>query len=270
MTTIGRRDTPHATKFLAVSAALVGFAIGALAVAGVILARGSRSSSGEAWSSWAPQDGGVAGEREIAAAVSPLYRAAPAVQLAVDTVRNDASATGGASGQQVAVRDPGTGSLGGLGGTTAVYNLCGFGPSCAISTGTPSAARLLLLRREALELALYTFHYIGGVDNVLAVLPPSHATTTASLTPTPSSKPVNSTTTLDMAVLFQRSALGHYLKQPLRDTLPEQLPPTVTEMPQAPEAELVSVITSQTLFRQSTVQSQDGSNVLVLDPLPPQ
>jgi hypothetical protein len=270
MTTIGRRGSPHAAKFLAVSAALVGFAIGALAIAALILATGSRSPAAQTWSSWTPQDGGLAGEREIAAAVSPLYRAAPAVQLAVVTVRNVASAATTGSGPQIAVRDPGTGSLGGLGGTTAVFNLCGFGPSCSITTGKSSAARLLLLRREALELALYTFHYIGGVDNVLAVLPPSRATTTASLTPAPSPKPVASTTTVDLAVLFQKNSLNHYISQPLRATLPEPLPPTVSQMPAAAEAELVSVITSQTLFRQSTVQSQDGSNVIVLDPVPPQ
>jgi hypothetical protein len=41
-------------------------------------------------------------------------------------------------------------------------------------------------------------------------------------------------------------------------------------MSSAPEAELVSVVTGQALFRQQAVQAQDGSNVLVLDPLPPQ
>ena len=59
-----------------------------------------------------------------------------------------------------------------LGGTTAVYNLCGLGTSCAIAAGTPSLAGELLLRREALELALYTFRYIHGVDSVVAILPP--------------------------------------------------------------------------------------------------
>jgi hypothetical protein len=36
----------------------------------------------------------------------------------------------------------------------------------------------------------------------------------------------------------------------------------------APEAELVRVITGQLLYRQQLIQSQDGTSVLVLDPLP--
>jgi hypothetical protein len=41
-------------------------------------------------------------------------------------------------------------------------------------------------------------------------------------------------------------------------------------MASAPEAELVSVITGQALFTQQTIQSQDGTRVLVLNPIPPQ
>ena len=32
----------------------------------------------------------------------------------------------------------------------------------------------------------------------------------------------------------------------------------------------MSVLTAQALFQQKIMQAQDGSNVLVLDPLPPQ
>lgn len=270
-----RPASPHSHKFLAVTATLVGFAIGALGLAVVLLLGGSRPSAGPEWSSWSPPDGGLAGEREIADAVSPFYRAAPADQLVIVTVSNiDSSSTT----SQIALQDPNTGSLAELGGTTAVYNLCGLGPACAIAVGTPSAARELLLRRESLELALYTFRYISGIDNVVAILPPGHATstTTGSLTPSPpspshaASSAKAATTTVDLAVLFQRQALERYVSQPLRDTLPEELPPTVSEIDEAPEAELVSVLTGQALFTQRTVQAQDGSSVLVLDPIPPQ
>ena len=62
-----------------------------------------------------------------------------------------------------------------LTGNTIAYNLCGVGgKDCAIGAGTPSNSRLLLLRREALELALYTFKYIRGTQNVLTILPPGH------------------------------------------------------------------------------------------------
>ena len=46
-----------------------------------------------------------------------------------------------------------------------------LGTQCAISEGEPSEERHQLLRREALELALYTFKY-GDADSVIALLPP--------------------------------------------------------------------------------------------------
>ena len=41
-------------------------------------------------------------------------------------------------------------------------------------------------------------------------------------------------------------------------------------MQNAPEAELVSIITAHGLFSERTEQGQDGSTVIVLSPLPPQ
>ena len=265
-----RSGSPHSVKFLAVTAALVGIALGAIAVAIAIATNGKSSTTTEQWSTWSPSDDGVAGERDIANAVSPLYRASPASQLAVVTVQNY-SDTG--SSTQVALRNPSTGTLSALGGTTAVYNLCGLGPNCSIE-GTPSADRLLLLRREALELSLYTFKYIHNVQNVVSILPPGKALTvsTAKLTPKPPATASKSSKTqqLYMAVAFQKRSLQQFLNRPLRETLPEEVPPTPTTIGKAPEAELVSVVTAQALFKQQAIQAQDGSNVLVLDPLPPQ
>lgn len=269
--------SPYSQKFLAVTAALVGIALGAIAIAAVILVNTSNGGPGAAWSSWSPPDSGVAGEREIADQVAPFYRATPSTQLVVVTAQNisgsSSSATGGGSsgGMQLAVRDPTSGVLSAIPGNTAIFNLCGLGPSCAIAGGTPSTARLLLLRREALELALYTLKYIGTVDNVVAILPPGHTTTTGQLTAKPPTPGKTATTsTLNVAVVLERQALQRFLQRPLRDTLPEPIAPTVTQMQSAPEAELVSVITGQGLFQHQLIQAQDGSSVLVLDPLPPQ
>jgi hypothetical protein len=254
-----------------VTAALVGIAIGAIGVAVAILVGDHSPGPQPKWSSFTPQDPGVGGERDIANYVAPLYRAAPSTQLAVVTVQNY-SDTG--TGTQVALRNSNDGTLSALSGTTAVFNLCGLGPNCAISAGKPSSDRLLLLRREALELSLYTFKYVHNVDNVVSILPPGHAqtVTTAKLTAKPPDKAGSKSqgATLYMAVAFQRRSLGAFLNRPLTETLPEQIPPTPTTIGQAPEAELVSVLTAQALFQQKVIQAQDGSNVLVLDQLPPQ
>src|SRR5437763_3636187 len=163
-------DFPHAAKFRAAMGLLVGLAVGALAVAVVILIAGNKSSPSVKWSEWQPSDSGITGAREIADHVAPLYRISGTNQLAVVTVVNLANSAAAqaalssgspnqTSGLQIAVQpNSSSGSLSLLSGNTIAYNLCGLGTTnCAIGIGTPSPNRLLLLRREALELALYTF-----------------------------------------------------------------------------------------------------------------
>jgi hypothetical protein len=281
-----RAGSPHSTRFFVATAVLVGLAIGAVGVAIVILISGGTPGptlAGAAWSAWSPGAGGIAGEREIAAEIAPFYRATRPVQLAVVTVQNvdgpttttpNATPAGTGAVSQIAVLDPAGGALSPLAGTTAVYDLCGEGPGCAITAGSGSAARLLLLRREALELALYTFKYIKGIDNVVALLPPGHTVTssTGRLTPKPPAPGAGATHTspVDIAVVFVRSGLQQFLNVPLLTTLAEPLPPLPTQMNAAPEAELVSVVTGQLLFTQQLIQAPDGSKLLLLDPEPPQ
>jgi hypothetical protein len=288
-----RRDaasepSPHSRKFRVATAMLVGVAVGAIVVAVALAGGGSKTAAPAPWSDWAPPDSGNLGARDIADHVAPFYRISAADQLAVVTVMNltnaspanvasSASGTGTGStansGLQVAVKpDPTSSGVSLLSGTTIGYNLCGIGgANCAIGLGQPSADRLLLLRREALELALYTFKYDHGVDNVVAILPPGQMQTTGTLTTTPPPlKKSVSTKPVDVAVLFVRSELQPWLSQPLSDTLPEQFPPSVAEMGSAPEAGLVDQITARGLFSEKMVQAQDGSNLIVLDPLPPQ
>jgi hypothetical protein len=90
-----------------------------------------------------------------------------------------------------------------------------------------------------------------------------------------SAKPPTSTAAsalkpVDVAVLFVHDELKPWLDQPLSNTLPEQFPPTVSQMASAPEAALVDQITARGLFSEHLVQAQDGSSLIVLDPLPPQ
>lgn len=275
-----RESFPHASKFRAAMGLLVGLGIGAIAVVAVILIGGKKSSPSVQWSSWQPSDSGLTGAREIADHVAPLYRISGTNQLAVVTVVNlansaaaQAALAGGSpnqtSGLQIAVQpNSSAGSLSLLSGNTIAYNLCGLGSTdCAIGVGTPSPNRLLLLRREALELALYTFKYISGTANVVAILPPGHTVSSCTLCSKPNQhatvKPVN------IALLFLHDELSPWLGTPLSATLPEQFPPTVDQMPSAPEAGLVEQITARGMFTENIEQAQDGSNLLVLKPLPP-
>jgi hypothetical protein len=323
-------SSPHTARFRSVTAILVGLAVGALVIAGAVASGGRHGTAGSArWSAFAPQDPGTLGARDIADYVAPFYRISSVDQLAVVTVVNLESAAAAAaqqqaaasgtpsstvtsSGLQVAVRpNPTTSQVGLLPGNTIAYNLCGIGgKDCAIGVGQPSTDRLLLLRREALELALYTFKYVHGTENVVAILPPGHTgtttttttTTPASPTPTPTSrlskKPpaatakakakaaaattaaaaaaaaakasASSTAPVDIAVLLQRQQVQPLLDHPLADTLPEQVPPTVAEIAAAPEAGLIDQVTARGLFSEQLQTAQDGSSLIVLSPLPPQ
>jgi hypothetical protein len=245
-----------------------------IVVAVTLGARGAKhtSSSGN-WSAFRPQDSGLQGAQEIADFISPYYRATPADQLAVVTTMNLNDPN-----KPLSVVVPSPNAPGGVAAlpanTTIAYNLCGLGSKdCSIGVGTPSSNRLLLLRREALELALYTFKYIDGVHTVVAILPPGRTQSSSHLSskpPTGSQVSSNNTKSVDLALAFDRKELQPWLDRPLRDTLPEPLPPSVQEMANAPEAELISVITAHGLFTERTEQAQDGSNLLVLTPQSPQ
>ena len=265
----------HSGKFRAAIAVLLlaGIASLAAAVALTSTSTGKSASGAASWSEWQPSSSGLAGAQEIANYVSPYYRASSAFQLAVVTAvnLNDPSnplqvvipTSGSSTGYQAL--DP---------SSTIAYNLCGIGSKdCSIGVGTPSSNRLLLLRREALELALYSFKYLSNVQTVVAILPPGRTVTSSSrlsAKPPSAGQTAPSSQQVDLALAFDRGELQPFLDRPLRDTLPESLPPTLSEIQSAPETELVSVITAHGLFQERTEQAQDGSNLVVLSPLPPQ
>jgi hypothetical protein len=187
--------------------------------------------------------------------------------LSVKSTSSDGTTTG--SGLTVAVSASSgsstsssatAGELELLGGQTVAYNVCGLGgKNCALG-GTPSAARLLLLRREALELALYTFQYISGTDNVLVVLPPGRTATNKSGTKT---KPVT------VSVLFVKQQLKQELSEPLSRTL-ALYPPQLSQLTlwsQTQEASLVNEVTADGLFSEEVESQQEGGRLLVLDQL---
>ena len=91
---------------------------------------------------------------------------------------------------------------------TAVFLFCGDPKTCKIDEGAPTVARGTVLRREALELALYTFEYAHPIQNVLVFFPPG-----------PGEKSLSST------LFFRKDDLKGSLKHPLRRTLPQVQPP---------------------------------------------
>jgi hypothetical protein len=118
--------------------------------------------------------------------------------------------------------------------------------NCQIDSGKPSKERMLLLRREGLELALYSFRYLKDVKQVVVLIPatPGKAQT--------------------VALYFSRDALRPELDRPLTSSLLPTAPTTKT-VTLSPDASLVDQTTNPYLFSLMGSSFNDRG-YLVLDP----
>jgi hypothetical protein len=242
---------PYGRRFTLLYAFL---AVAVLAsIGGVVLAAtgGHVGAGPAAWSTWKPADSGQNGAKQIAAHVAREYHLPSGAQLVEVFAKPPSVSPGsqniplhyvvkqgkGQNGEPIAISS----------GDTIQYSLCGLGDSCAIATGTPSVQRGTLVRREILELALYTFKYMSGVKNVIAFMPP-----------TPGSTP-------KYTVFLQRSDLDSQLKVPLTQTLSAKtpLPNTITRR----EQQTIDSTTESKVYSYSLSQTQTGEAVLVLSPI---
>lgn len=229
---------------------------------GALIVLLTRPDAGPApvWSAWKPSGSDTARVRQIADHVSTRYRFPGGDQLVVAiagpptvtassdpsnpipvraiVVRPDTS-RGKAEEEDIDVVDA---------SKSMQFQLCGLGDACAIAHGTPSEARHLLLRREALELALYTFKYVDGVDSVTVFLPPPPGTDAQA-----------------SAVFLKRGDVKQELRTPLTRTL-EPGAPGIGQI-KSNELQILNRITGARLYNYQYTQAQDLSAVLVLDPI---
>ena len=130
------------------------------------------------------------------------------------------------------------------------YELCGGGSACSIEKGKPSITRGALVRREAIELALYTFKYVPEIDSVIALLPP---------------KPPVTQETPQYAVYIKRSDLSNELERPLRMTMPRT--PLLKLEAQQLQTTPVDELAGAKVYKWQPQQLQNGAVLLVLDPI---
>jgi hypothetical protein len=247
----GAASTPHAVRFQVFTGVLIAVALVAVTAAILVASGGGRATSdGTTWAAFRPSSDGLdTGAREIADYVGGRYRLPSGQQIV--------AVTGGPMELQglpmrIAVRHSPAdgGQIDLLDGRGVLYRLCGLGPKCAIATGKATPERLLLLQREALELALYSFHDLKDVDDVVVFMPPAKGKSP------------------ELALHFRRGDVAGQLARPLRTTLPA-LVPTPDTIDQSPEKPFVESLTFGNLFKFSLTQAnQDASVFLVLDPVP--
>lgn len=124
-------------------------------------------------------------------------------------------------------------------------------------------------------MALYTFKYVSGTKNVVALLPPGYTAEASTLTKTPPiNPPSNVGKPVHLALLFVRDEMKQFTDAPsVSATLPLPYPPAMTQLPQwlqTSDAALTQEITAHGIFTQQLTTAEDGSNLLILDQLPPQ
>ena len=240
--------------FYVLLAIVAGAGVGALLV---LVGRGSPAPA-PAWSAWEPTGSVERRSAQIADHVGDQYRLPSGKALVAITYAGPPTVTGpdGSSFRvpAIAVRPDTTAGRAEAddidtlnAANTVMYTLCGLGSACSIPEGKPTAERGQLLRREALELALYSFHYLDGIDSALVLLPPRADGQAAT------------------AVFIERGDVRAELSRPLDETLTAPLTPGVGEI-QADEQTVVDRTTRSRIYEYGYLQAQDGSPVMVLTP----
>lgn len=233
---------PYQARFQLLFGVLLGVAMAAVVATVLVLASGRKVDDPGAatWAPWHPTaSDGLAAVNQIAAHVGARYTLPSGDQLVA--VRGGPLELAQLP-VTVAIQNQGRYKV--LDEKGVLYNLCGLGANCSIKQGKPTVARSLVLRRESLELALYTFRYVKNVDQVVAILPPK-----------PGTKP-------SFAMFFRRGDVKPSLVRPLAATLPgaPPVPPKVSKFQQA----FISQLTDKNLFSFEPQEGADAHVYLVL------
>lgn len=237
-------EAPYQSRFQLLFGVLLGIGMAAVVATVLVIAAGGRGSSDPGAATWAPwrptAKDGLAAVNQIASHVGARYTLPSGDQLVgvrggpLELAHLPVTIAIQNQGQ-VQILDDKNGVL---------YNLCGLGANCSIKEGKPTVARSLVLRRESLELALYTFRYIKNINQVVVILPPA-----------PGDKP-------SFAMFFRRGDVAPSLDRPLAATLPGN-PPVPPKVPKI-EQNFIERLTSANLFRFTPQEGGDAHVYLVL------
>jgi hypothetical protein len=265
-----RADTPYRSRFGLALGALIGIAIATLAIGAAVYVGTGGNGAPDGWSTWKPEsDDGVGAARQIAEHVGEKYRLSNGDQI-VGVQAGPLEVFG--LPLEVALRTaPQGGDIDFVDGDGLMYTLNGLGPKGSVRGGKPTEERHLLLRREALELALYTFRYVEDVDLVVVLLPPRKMTpaeekAVAAANAKGDTAAAQRIEPKTQALFYRPGDLEPQLEIPLGATIPAKTPRPET-IP-ASESRRIDALTRGNLFLASFTQGQDQRPFLVLDRLP--
>ena len=210
--------------------------------------------AGPPWSAWKPPTGT---SQKVAAAIADhvahRYRLSENGGQLVAVIASKPQVTSGTQNisiKAVAVRKAPQSNTGiAIFGTDKAenYTLCGLGSHCSIATGQATQLRGRLVRREALEIALYTFKFAPSIDSIAAFMPPPPGQTTSSI------------------LYLRKDDLKDQLRQPISKTLPLATPPLPTAADTSEQA-TIDKLTLPHMFTYELTALQTGGAALILDP----
>ena len=237
-----RRTSRYSTRFaLAHILVIVAFA----SVLGLFAYLVSRSETSGSWSSYKPTGGETYPRaQKLANFVAPRYlsNGTPIAVVQAQPLFFHDRVVDGVAFTRAPFQDVGEHyhQLEPAGASTMAYVFCGQAARCGLAEAGAEDV-IPLLRRESLELALYTFKYWPDIDAVVAILPPA--------------------TKSSPAVYLKRSNLEAELSKPLERTLPSH--ELITASAMSP-AELATVDRLTTIYPSSFQETASGRMLLLL------
>lgn len=236
------RRTIHSKGFLAANLVVVCGFFAVLILFGALVSHGTSNS----WSSFKPKGGDVFTKAQnMADHVAPAYKynGEPiAVVQAQPLLYQDAVVDGIAFtrtpfrkiGSPFKQFEPS--------GSTVAYVFCGTAPRCTLPNAGAEQT-VPMLKRETLELALYTFKYSPSVQSIVGLLPPAGNT--------------------NYAIYLRRKNFAKQLSEPLAATLPQH---KVLSYPQLSPVEKATIdrLTLKDTYQSQFSQGANGRTLLVL------
>jgi hypothetical protein len=236
------RPRGHSRGLLAANLVVLAAAVGVLLLFAYLVSRGTSNS----WSSYKPKGGDVFTKAQnMADHVAPAYKVNGqpiAVVQAQPLLYQDAVVEGIAFTRQPFRKIGSPFKQFEPVGSTVAYVFCGTASRCGVP---PVGAETVdpMLRRETLELALYTFKYSPSVESVVGLLPPAGNT--------------------NYAIYLRRRNFEDQLSKPLDATLPQHKVLSYDQLGPVEKA-TVDRLTMKNTYQSQFSQGANGGTLLVL------
>jgi len=220
----------------------------------VVVARQPSPPAPPQWSTWQPKSSGTADRtKEIADHIAARYRLSENGEQLLAIIPSKPEITRNTKVTDVstiAIRTSASSQNFSRIITTKgneQMQLCGLWSECSIERGTATAGRERLTRREALELALYTFKYVPSVNALIEYMPPPPGQTPQTL------------------LYLERANLSDELSKPLARTLPLADTPLPSQ-PDPKESAAIDRLTLPVEYSFGYQPLSNGTDALILTP----